>query len=141
MATSEIPFRLKVSFPGDIDQIPLVRQLFSDTFQILHFSPKCSFRSELLVDELCNTAMVHGSRSQRSSVELLCEAYQDRVEFSVIGDRGCRENGECAREAVAGTSFGKNSDTSLLRMLCDSVTCAIDKNNASHIRVVRKREG
>jgi anti-sigma regulatory factor (Ser/Thr protein kinase) len=137
---SEIPYRLSVSFPGELDYIPLVRQLVSDALQVLKFSPKFSFRSEFLVDELCNNAVIHGSPSNRQPVEVLCDAYGDRVEIFVKGAGGYQENIQRFREAIAEASREKGNDIELIRLLSDTVTCTIDDNNVSHIHVVRMRE-
>ena len=137
---SEIPCRMAISFPGELDYIPLVRQLVSDTLQVLRFSPKFSFRSEFLVDELCNNAVIHGSPSNSQPVEVLCDAYGDRVEISVKGPGGYRENIQRFREAIAEASREKGNELELIRLLSDTVTCSLDDNNVSHIHVVRKRE-
>jgi anti-sigma regulatory factor (Ser/Thr protein kinase) len=137
---SEIPYRVSVSFPGELDYIPLVRQLVSDALQVLKFSPKFSFRSEFLVDELCNNAVIHGSPSDRQPVEVLCDAYADRVEIFVKGAGGYHENIQRFREAIAEASREKGHDIELIRLLSDTVTCTIDDNNVSHIHVVRMRE-
>jgi anti-sigma regulatory factor (Ser/Thr protein kinase) len=137
----ETPYRLAISFPGELDYIPLVRQLVSDALQVLKFSPKFSFRSEFLVDELCNNAVIHGSPSVHQPVEVLCDAYEDRAEISVKGSGGYSENIERFREAISEASREKGNGLELIRLLSDTVTCTIDDNNISHIHIVRKREG
>jgi anti-sigma regulatory factor (Ser/Thr protein kinase) len=139
--TSEKPKHLAVSFPGELDYIPLVRQLVSDTLESLQFSQKFSFRTEFLVDELCNNAVIHGSPADRHPVEVLCDAFSDRVEISVRGPGGFNENIQRFREAIAEASAEKGNELALIRLLSDTVTCTIDNNNISHIHIVRRREG
>lgn len=132
----EIPGRLTVSFPGERDYIPLVRQLVSDTLQVFQFSLKFNFRTEFLVDELCNNAVINGSPWDRQPIEVLCDAYGDRVEISVTGPGGFRENIPRFREAIAETMLEKGKGLDLIRLLSDTVTCTIDSNNVSHIHIV-----
>ncbi len=138
---AETAYRMTVSFPGELDYIPLVRKLVSDVLLVLHFSPKFTFRSEFIVDELCNNAVTYGSSTDRSPVELLCETYSDRVEFTVKDQGGSSENIKRLRQAIAEESSGKGAGLELVRLLAEKVTCTIDENNLTQIHVVRTREG
>ena len=113
---TEIPYHLAISFPGALDYIPLVRQLVSDTLQALNFSSKFNFRSEFLVDELCNNAVIHGFPPDRQPVEVLCDAYGDRIEISVKGPGGSRENIRRFCEAIAEVS--REKDNELASFVC-----------------------
>jgi anti-sigma regulatory factor (Ser/Thr protein kinase) len=138
---AETAYRMTVSFPGELDYIPLVRKLVSDVLLVLHFSPKFTFRSEFIVDELCNNAVTYGSSTDRSLVDLLCETYSDRVEFTVKDQGGSSENIKRLRQAIAEESSGKGGGLELVRLLAEKVTCTIDENNLTQIHVVRTREG
>jgi anti-sigma regulatory factor (Ser/Thr protein kinase) len=137
---SEIPHRITVSFPGELEYIPLVRKLISDILQIMRYSAKFTFRSEFIVDELCNNAVTYGSSVDRSLVELLCETYGDRVEFTVKDQGGTSENIQRLRQAIAAKPQGRGGGLDLVRMLSENVTFSIDDNNLTQIHVVRKRE-
>jgi anti-sigma regulatory factor (Ser/Thr protein kinase) len=138
--TSEIPHRIAVSFPGELDYIPLVRKMVSDILQIMQFGAKFTFRSEFIVDELCNNAVTYGSSNDRAAVELLCETYSDRVEFTVKDKGGSNENITRLRQAIAAERLGKGGGLDLVRILAENVTFSIDDNNVTQIHVVRKRE-
>jgi anti-sigma regulatory factor (Ser/Thr protein kinase) len=142
----DTPCRITVSFPGEVDYIPLVRKLFSDILQVLHFSSKFTFRSEFIIDELCNNAVTFGTSTEPSAVELLCEAYRDRVEFTVKDSGGSKENITRLRQAIdaaplfPGANNTPDNGLELVRMLAEEVTCSIDDSNVTQVHVVRKRE-
>jgi anti-sigma regulatory factor (Ser/Thr protein kinase) len=138
---SETPYRIAVSFPGELEYIPLVRKMVSDILQVLHFSTKFTFRSEFIVDELCNNAVTYGSGTDRSIVEILCDTYNDRVEFTVKDRGGSSENIKRLRQAIAEEPIGKGGGLELVRMLAEKVEFTIDERNLTQIHVVRKREG
>ena len=137
---SETPYRITVSFPGELEYIPLVRKMVSDILQVLHFSPKFTFRSEFIVDELCNNAVTYGSGADRSTVEVLCDTYNDRVEFTVKDRGGSSENIKRLRQAIAEKPMEKGGGLELVRMLAEKVEFTIDEKNLTQIHVVRKRE-
>jgi anti-sigma regulatory factor (Ser/Thr protein kinase) len=137
---SEIPNRIAVSFPGELEYIPLVRKLISDVLQVLHFSAKFTFRSEFITDELCNNAVTYGSGTDRSLVDLICEAYNDRVEFTVKDRGGSSENIKRLRQAIEAEPTGQGGGLELVRMLADTVECTVNEKNLTQIHVVRKRE-
>ena len=143
---SEFPYRLAVSFPGELDYIPLVRKLISDILQELNFSGKFTFRSELIIDELCNNAVSYGASVSRSAVDFSCDVFSDRVEFTVKDRGGSAENIKRLRLAVAAESpwkdqADKGHGLELVRMLSENVSCNIDNKNLTMVHVVRKREG
>ena len=143
---SEFPYHVAVSFPGELDYIPLVRKLFSDILQELNFSQKFTFRSELIIDELCNNAVSYAAALSRSSVDLMCEVFSDRVEFTVKDHGGTSENIQRLRQAIAAESpwpelgGDKNLGLELVRMLSENVSYSIDEKNLTQVHVVRRRE-
>jgi anti-sigma regulatory factor (Ser/Thr protein kinase) len=74
-------------------------------------------------------------------VDLVCETYIDRVEFTVKDRGGSSENIKRLRQAIAAEPLGKGGGLELVRMLAEKVTCSIDEKNLTQIHVVRKREG
>jgi anti-sigma regulatory factor (Ser/Thr protein kinase) len=143
---SEFPYRMAVSFPGELDYIPLVRKLISDILQVLQFSKKFTFRSEFIVDELCNNAVTYGASDTRSAVEIVCEVFADRVEFTVKDQGGSKENIRRLRQAVDADpnikvkKHASGAGLEMVQMLAEDVTCSIDEHNVTQIHVVRKRE-
>ena len=137
---SEKPHLLAVSFPGELEYIPLVRKMISEVLRVLQFSEKFTFRSEFIIDELCNNAVIYGSGTDRSTVEIQCNAFGDRVEFTIKDRGGSSENIRRLRQAIAEEPMGKGGGLELVRMLAEKVECTIDDRNVTQIHVVRKRE-
>lgn len=141
---SSAPSRISVSFPGELEYIPLVRKLVSDVLAVMNFSPKFAFRSELIVDELCNNAVCYGASVERSAIELTCEVVGDKVEFTVKDPGGSRENINKLKAAISAELPAKlanaNHGMELVRMLAENINCTVDGKNVASIHVVRKRE-
>lgn len=137
---SETPYCLAVSFPGELEYIPLVRKMISEVLRVLKFSEKFTFRSEFIIDELCNNAVIYGSGTDRSLVEIQCNAFSDRVEFTVKDRGGSSENIKRLRQAIAEGPMEKGGGLELVRMLAEKVECIVDERNVTQIHVVRKRE-
>jgi anti-sigma regulatory factor (Ser/Thr protein kinase) len=137
---SETPYGLAVSFPGELEYIPLVRKMISEVLRVLKFSEKFTFRSEFIIDELCNNAVIYGSGTDRSLVEIQCNAFGDRVEFTVKDRGGSSENIKRLRQAIAEGPTEKGGGLELVRMLAEKVECTVDERNVTQIHVVRKRD-
>ncbi|MBN2036746.1 MAG: ATP-binding protein [Chitinispirillaceae bacterium] len=137
---SETPYCLAVSFPGELEYIPLVRKMISEVLRVLKFSDKFTFRSEFIIDELCNNAVIYGSGTDRSLVEIQCNAFSDRVEFNVKDRGGSSENIQKLRQAIAEGPMEQGGGLDLVRMLAEKVECTVDERNITQIHVVRKRE-
>jgi anti-sigma regulatory factor (Ser/Thr protein kinase) len=137
---SEKPQLLAISFPGELEYIPLVRKMISEVLRVLQFSEKFTFRSEFIIDELCNNAVIYGSGTDRSTVEIQCNVFGDRVEFTIKDRGGSSENIKRLRQAIAEEPMGKGGGLELVRMLAEKVECTIDERNVTQIHVVRKRE-
>lgn len=131
---------MSVAFPGELEYIPLVRKMVSEVLKVLKFSEKFTFRSEFIIDELCNNAVIYGSGTDRSTVEIQSNIFGDRVEFTVKDRGGSREDIKRLRQAIAEEPLGKGGGLDLVRMLAEKVECTIDERNVTQIHVVRKRE-
>lgn len=140
------PYRIAISFPGELEYIPLVRKLVSDVLGVMNFSPKFTFRSELIVDELCNNAVCYGASVERSSIEIICEVFNDKVDFTVKDPGGSMENVNKLQEAISAelpikSKLGESGHgMELVRMLAENISCSVDEKNVASIHVVRKRE-
>ena len=143
------PQKVKIKFPGDLEYIPAVRKYVSEMLQVNKFSPKFAFRSEIIVDEICNNAVAYGCPSAESSVEVACIMFTDRIEFQVKDSGGSTSDIKRLRELVAaeeekGDSEKKPSPAGLgleiVRLLSEEVDLEVDDNNLTSIRVVRRRE-
>jgi|LFRM01.1.fsa_nt_gb anti-sigma regulatory factor (Ser/Thr protein kinase) len=160
METNEIPFFQKVSvsmnlkfpfnvvlrFPGDLEYIPAVRKFVSELLQVSGFSQKFAYRSEIIVDEICNNAVTYGCDREDSEVELICSLLQDRIEFTIKDQGGEKIHVEKLQAALK-TADVTNAEElkrglglEIVRMLSESLDVLIDKNNLTSVHVVRKRE-
>jgi anti-sigma regulatory factor (Ser/Thr protein kinase) len=144
------PDTVQLKIPGDIEYVPSVRKFVSDILLVNQFSQKCAFRSEIIIDEICNNAVTYGCQSPDSTIDLTCLIFEDRIEFLVKDCGGSSENISRLRKAV-----GSSSDTikppsdgrvqaglglEIVRMLSEDVDLVVDQNNLTSIRVVRRRE-
>jgi anti-sigma regulatory factor (Ser/Thr protein kinase) len=146
----KVPYKLRIKFPGDLEYIPAVRKFVSEMLLVSQFSPKFAFRSEIIVDEICNNAVTYGCSSLDASVEVVCMVHDDRIEFQVKDGGGAAEDVKRLRDAVAAEKAaaevmdGKRSAAGLgleiVRLLSEEVNLEVDDNNLTSIRVVRKRE-
>jgi anti-sigma regulatory factor (Ser/Thr protein kinase) len=143
---------LTIRFPGDLEYIPSVRKFISEILQVRGFTPKFAYRTEIIVDELCNNAVTHGCLSADATVELTSVLFPDHVEFRVRDEGGTREDIDRLRRTLEGTE--KYSESMLIaekapaaglgleivRMLSEELRLEVDENDLMSIHVVRKRE-
>ena len=142
----------EVKFPGDLDYIPAIRKFVSELLVASNFTPKFAYRSEIIVDELCNNAVSFGCIKLDAGVQLQCQVRQDRIEF-VVRDEGGRSDDIRKLDVAVTTSprHGAAPDVSkleakgslgleLVRMLSDEVHFEIDRNNLTSVRVIKLRE-
>ncbi|HAJ80291.1 MAG TPA: hypothetical protein DCO75_11030 [Fibrobacteres bacterium] len=147
----DLQYTFKVKIPSDQDYIPPVRKFIAELIQIQHFNPKFSFRSEIIVDEICHNAVLYGSRTLDATIDLTCCIYSDRVEFQINDQGGNPENMEQLKKVIENKEEpkGKEEEQSrsakglgleIVRMLSAEVNLKIDKNNMTSIQVIRRRE-
>ncbi|MBN1308477.1 MAG: ATP-binding protein [Chitinispirillaceae bacterium] len=141
-----IPFSVNVRFPGDLDYIPAVRKFVSELLQVSDFSPKFAYRSEIIVDEICNNAVTYGCQTDDAHIELLNKIFDDRIEFTIRDQGGTNNNLRRLKTAVKSGSSGKKKQTKpglgleIVRMLSERLDVVIDEKNLTSVHVVRKRE-
>ena len=141
-------FHFHVKFPGSIEFIPAVRKYVSETLLANNFDPKFTYRSEIVVDEICNNAVTHGCVSVDALVELLCTVHGDRIEFEIKDEGGTQENiqklqkalKERPRRPAAKAPDKEGLGIEIVRMLCDELFFEVDPNNLTTVRVVKVRE-
>ncbi len=142
----EFPYKITLKIPGDLEYIPAIRKFVSEVLQVSGFSSKFAFRSEIIVDEICNNAVSYGSDGQNDSeVELVCEIYQDRIEL-IIKDKGGKSvNTEKLKKSIEQKGDTEHVDQlglglEIVKMLSEKIELEVDENNVTSIHVVRKRE-
>jgi anti-sigma regulatory factor (Ser/Thr protein kinase) len=148
---SQNPYVVKMRFPSDLDYVPAVRKFVAETLQINHFSPKFAYRTEVIVDEICHNAIVHGSRTMDATVSIECTIFPDRFEFQANDQGGKKDDLERLRNAVKkadarpAESFIDREESrglglEIVRLLSEDVKLEISDDNMTMVRVIRKRE-
>jgi anti-sigma regulatory factor (Ser/Thr protein kinase) len=147
---SSNPLIFKVKFPSNADYIPPIRKFVSDVLQVQHFNPKFSFRSEVIVDEICYNAVMYGSHSMDATVDLICSVFSDRVEFQINDEGGSREHMERLKKVIEkNDDHDKETEHSrsikglgleIVRMLSAKINLRIKKDNITSIHIVKNRE-
>ncbi|MBD3345331.1 MAG: hypothetical protein GF401_09745 [Chitinivibrionales bacterium] len=142
-------YKIKLQFPGDSEYIPPIRKFVAETLQACNFNPKFAYRSEIIVDEVCNNAVLYGCKSSESMVELLFNIYPNRTEFIIKDPGGSKDDIDRLRKTVEkrGESVqleprSKKDKLGLeiVRMLSEEMDFQIDENNLTTVRVVRKKD-
>jgi anti-sigma regulatory factor (Ser/Thr protein kinase) len=144
------PLTFKVKFPSNADYIPPIRKFVSEVLQVERFNPKFSFRSEVIVDEICFNAVMYGSHSMDATVDLVCSVFPDRVEFQINDEGGSHENMERLKKVIEKSDdeekevdqsrASKGLGLEIVRMLSAKVNLKIKKDNITSIQVIKKRE-
>jgi len=143
------PYTIKVKLPGDLEIIPSIRKFVSEVLQMSGFSAKFAFRSEIIVDAICNNAITHGSAGNADSeVELSCIVYGDRMEVVVKDSGGSPADIERLKDAVRRNRFGLSlpdyesggMGLEIVKLLSETIDLEVGENNVTSIHVVRKRE-
>jgi anti-sigma regulatory factor (Ser/Thr protein kinase) len=151
MMKKEPPYTFKVKFPSDLDYIAPIRKFAAEILQTQQFGPKFSFRSEVIVDEICHNAVLYGSQTMDASVDFACTIYSDRAEFQINDQGGSVDNLKKLKDCIENREghFEKELEhfksekglgIEIVRMLSAEVDLKIDADNVTSIRVVRKRE-
>ncbi len=147
---NESPYIFKVKFPSDLDYVAPVRKFVAETLSVNKFSPKFAYRSEVIVDEICHNAIIHGSRTMDATVEIVCKIYGDRFEFQVNDQGGKTEDLQRLQSAMKKTDpprsdLSRDNDAhglglEIVRLLSEEIKMEVGANNMTTVRVVRKRE-
>lgn len=150
--TKAVPYTFQVKFPGDIEYIPTIRKFISEVLLANNFTPKFAYRSEIIIDEVCNNAVSFGCLSVDAMVELTCEVHKKHIELMIKDEGGRKNDIKRLKLAVKKEAKGpfvhlgdrKNKKESLgleiVRMLSENVSVDVDKSNLTSIKVVKVRE-
>ncbi len=143
------PYTVSVRLPSDLEIIPSIRKFVSEVLQVSGFSAKFAFRSEIIIDAICNNAITHGSAgSAENDVDLSCVIYGDRVEVVVKDHGGSASDIAKLKEAVRRNRMGLplpdyeagGMGLEIVKLLSETIDITVDENNVTSIHVVRKRE-
>ena len=146
------PYRLKLSFPGNLEYVSPIRKFISEVLVVNNYSQKFAYRSEVIVDEVCSNAINYGCKSVESRVDFLCLIYPDRMEIQVKDQGGNKTDVERLKLAVDSDEEKTRAPNEpqnpckgclgleIVRMLSNEVNLNVDENNVTTLRVVRKRK-
>jgi len=140
----EFPYKVKLQFPGDTEYIPSIRKFVSEILQVSNFSSKFAYRSEIIVDEISNNAVIFGCNEENACIDLECIVYEDRIEFTIRDQGGTKDNVDKLQNAIKRTDENdvskKGLGIEIVRMLSESMDIQVNKDNLTSIHIVRKRE-
>jgi len=143
------PYTVSVRMPSDLEIIPSIRKFVSEVLQVSGFGAKFAFRSEIIIDAICNNAITHGNAgSADNDVELSCVIYGDRLELVVRDGGGSVTDIEKLKEAVRRNRLGLplpdyeagGMGLEIVKLLSETIDITVDENNVTSIHVVRKRD-
>ncbi|MBD3421104.1 MAG: hypothetical protein GF398_13390 [Chitinivibrionales bacterium] len=148
MTDNNRPCTIRLKFPGDIDYIPPIRKFIAETLQTVGFDSKFSYRSEIVIDEVCNNAVLFGCTAPESEIEFNFTILDDKVEFIVKDQGGTELNREKLKVAVerkkqdveAEIKKQRKLGLEIVRMLSEELHFEIDENNLTSVKVVRRRD-
>lgn len=151
---SAVPYKLKLSFPGNYEYIAPIRKFIYEALLVKNYNEKFAYRSEVIVDEICSNAISYGCKAIDARIELLCLIYNDRFEVQIKDQGGERKDLERLRFAVKNFEEEQKQANKegfmdirkeclgleIVRMLSEEMDLQIDDNNVTTLRVVRKRK-
>jgi anti-sigma regulatory factor (Ser/Thr protein kinase) len=147
--TMAYPCAISVKLPSDLEVIPSIRKFISEALQVFGFSAKFAFRTEIIVDAICNNAITYGNEGDdEGEIEVVCKICDDRVEVIVKDRGGSTANVERLKETVNGCKaempfVDYKSDgmgLEIVKLLSESIELTVDEHNLTSIHVIRKRE-
>ena len=85
---------IRMKMPSDIGLVPSVRACISEFFSLCKIERKEAFHIEMIVDELCNNAIEHGTQDENRTIEVLCCANDEQIEINVYNGYSLRATKE-----------------------------------------------
>jgi len=133
---------LLVEFPVDADFIPAVRKLVAEATLIEGFTPKFSYRTEIIVDELCNNAVKYGPCSPQTSIKIRCDFKDDVLELTVQDPGGSAKDLQNLRKVISAEQDRQHflgHGLEIVRMLTSGMEVSQTTSGETVIRVVKRR--
>lgn len=143
----KLPYSVNIRFPGDLEYIPAIRKFVAELLQVTNFTPRFAYRSEIIIDEICNNAVVYGCKTDDAQIDLRTDISRDHIEFTIKDQGGSSDNLTRLKRAISAEVPEKESSTKpglgleIVKMLSERMDVVIDENNLTSVRIVRKREG
>ncbi len=132
-----------IKLPSDLDYVPPMRQFISEIAKIEGFPKKFCFRTEILVDELCSNAIIHGSQDIQSRVGIIAEFTEEELRLTVQDQGGSQPNIENLKNAVSAAKpeGAPNSGKGMVivQMLSDKLNLKLESDGRTEVHVIRRR--
>jgi len=75
--------RVSLTFPSQLSFVPAVRQLIRRIAEQKEYTSKDAFRIETIVDEICNNAVEHGSKTDGKEVQVSVAIDRHKIEIAI----------------------------------------------------------
>lgn len=131
---------VKLSFPTNMEYIPSVRKLFADCITAAGFNRRFSFRSEIVIDELCNNAIRHGSQDVDEYVTVYVEFItNDSLKITVENFNAELFSFKDLQTIINEDAQDSGRGIKIVKILGDSIK--LNKKDCTSISVTRKLRG
>jgi anti-sigma regulatory factor (Ser/Thr protein kinase) len=132
---------LEIEFPCDWDYIPAVRKFVAEAALIEGFNQKFSYRTEIIIDELCNNSVKFACPKKDSNISLQCRFTQDAVHVDIRDAGASEQEVENLRMAIENVDqqrfMGRGLE--IVKMLASSIDVDTKANGETIVKVVKKR--
>ncbi|MEW6041831.1 MAG: ATP-binding protein [Elusimicrobiota bacterium] len=139
--------KVGVEFPSDLDYIPAIRKFISDIAVINKFPRRFAFRTEVIIDEICSNAVLHGSQQLDSKIGIECLIFSDRIELFIENDVGDLAKVENLAKRISEEEDKKENVTSkngrglrIVKLLSNKINLIRLEKKNTRIRIVKYRE-
>jgi anti-sigma regulatory factor (Ser/Thr protein kinase) len=134
----------KLELPSDLDYVSPLRHFVAELARLEGFPKKFCFRTEILVDELCTNAVVHGPEDPRGEIQVQLTLTPERLDLSVQDRGGRQEKLDTLRKAVYSPrpqqNDAKGRGLVIVQMLSDELKLNLTDGGHTQIQVTKLRE-
>lgn len=133
---------LQIEFPVDADFIPAVRKFVAESSLIEGFTPKFSYRTEIIVDELCNNAVKFGPTQPNNAIKIHCDFEPETLQLTVQDPGGNPKDVQNLRKAITMEQDRQHfmgHGLEIVRMLTSGMEMTQTPSGETIIRVVKRR--
>lgn len=133
-----------IDFPGDIEYIPPVRKFVSRLINGRDFSRRFAFRTEIIIDEVCNNAVKFGKFRSNEFVNLTCRIKEDGVVIDIVNPGSDPRDvaklkatlGD-APEAGSADELSAERGLKIVKILCNSIE-VVEEDNLC-VRITKRK--
>ncbi|MFH0919311.1 MAG: ATP-binding protein [Fibrobacterota bacterium] len=130
-----------IDFPGDIEYIPDVRRFISNIIGLREFSRRFTFRTEIIIDELCNNAIKFGRLKVGEFISLSCKISDAAVTLEVFNPGADEKELGRLRRAIAEEADSPDAPAGrgirIIKILCSSIE--IEERGGTLVRILKQK--